>query len=912
MDQAAPSFNPLKRGAGSSGLPDPPESADPAIQISGDVRHVKSLSGGPFLGQDPDFRRGKPTADEVLIRTIATKPKLFDPDRDDPSARNSSRKGKSQGHVNVGHRHNASLRDSNFRAKRPVSSDLGDGKQLRPPQEDFATAGHKTWQPNPATILKPPRSTAAPDSRNDFPEQDTVANETQDDPEPDTEMLRQPETRPISHDQLVVEVKGIYAGLVMVEAKCIDVDEKQTIRAQEDASKREPLKNDQWQSLIALHKQLLHEHHDFFLASQHPSASSNLSKLAAKYSMPARMWRHGIHAFLEVLRHRLPESLEHMLAFIYIAYSMMALLYETVSTFEDTWIECLGDLGRYRMAIEDDEPKDREVWSGVARFWYSKAADKNPSVGRLYHHLAILARPYTLEQLSFYTRSLTCVTPFESARGSIMTLFNPILDGRETGYHRSSSMEPLTIKAHSLLFLYPKRPLEELDDVFNQLKDGHLVDEFVERNGPRFKRNGVFLAVSNIAALFEFGALTSEGKHRSMLRRAFDQHSIRRSESASGSQPSITDSTGAHNIKIEQQTEQPPVQLSLTAEDMDLSKIVVSYASDLTFSMFEIVLAESNWERNHILPMVHVKLVFIWCISSIPEAMQPLEKDMPWTAICSYLNYLAAQSGALTDKIWDTTFPDAQGTTGRPPPEDYIIRGQVYTQRFFPPTWFSDAKVDDEERMLEQSSHDSYRNIRVLWLAARICSTKQWICFDQDSQKFMTTDYANDKLARVTVEESDIFPKTEIVDKDEVMVKAPTPVSTKVDSEMPDVSAEETFAKEEMVSRNAREPVKSLDASTTTTRTNTDMTDATSLPEGPTTPRAIEFEEPEEPPEDAYMVDLSPGRENMSIASSPPIKIGESPWTTKLLADPGSSPPKKAPSGDRVRILNEDLSDNEL
>ena len=155
------------------------------------------------------------------------------------------------------------------------------------------------------------------------------------------EMLLQPDTRPISHEQLVVEVKSIYAGLVMVEAKCIDIDERQSAAAQ-----RTDLKNDQWQSLIALHKQLLHEHHDFFLASQHPSASPALSRLAAKYSMPARMWRHGIHAFLEVLRHRLPQSLEHMLAFIYIAYSMMALLYETVSTFEDTWIECLGNSPR--------------------------------------------------------------------------------------------------------------------------------------------------------------------------------------------------------------------------------------------------------------------------------------------------------------------------------------------------------------------------------------------------------------------------------------------------------------------------------------------------------------------------------------------------------------------------------------
>ena len=247
-------------------------------------------------------------------------------------------------------------------------------------------------------------------------------------PDVEPDMLLQPDTRPISHEQLVVEVKGIYAGLVMVEAKCIDIDDKQSSAAQEkDPAKRMNLKNDQWQSLIALHKQLLHEHHDFFLASLHPSASPAISRLAAKYSMPARMWRHGIHAFLETCRHRLPESLEHMLAFIYIAYSMMALLYESVSTFEDTWIECLGDLGRYRMAIEDEEPKDREVWSNVARFWYNKAADKSPNVGHLYHHLAILARPYTLEQLSLYLRSLTCVSPSVSTRGSIQMLFNPIM-----------------------------------------------------------------------------------------------------------------------------------------------------------------------------------------------------------------------------------------------------------------------------------------------------------------------------------------------------------------------------------------------------------------------------------------------------------------------------------------------------
>ena len=110
------------------------------------------------------------------------------------------------------------------------------------------------------------------------------------------EIVPQPETRPISQEQLVAEVKGIYAGLIMVEAKCIEVDNKQATLAQADPGAQPKLNNEQWQALIALHRTLLHEHHDFFLASQHPSASPALKRLASKYAMPARMWRHGIHS----------------------------------------------------------------------------------------------------------------------------------------------------------------------------------------------------------------------------------------------------------------------------------------------------------------------------------------------------------------------------------------------------------------------------------------------------------------------------------------------------------------------------------------------------------------------------------------------------------------------------------------
>lgn len=40
---------------------------------------------------------------------------------------------------------------------------------------------------------------------------------------------------------------------------------------------------------------------------------------------------------------------------------MMAMVYEIVPAFEGTWIDRFGDLGKYRMASEDDIKDDREA-----------------------------------------------------------------------------------------------------------------------------------------------------------------------------------------------------------------------------------------------------------------------------------------------------------------------------------------------------------------------------------------------------------------------------------------------------------------------------------------------------------------------------------------------------------------------
>ncbi len=455
------------------------------------------------------------------------------------------------------------------------------------------------------------------------------------------------------------------------------------------------------------------------------------------------MWRHGIHAFLEVLRHRLPDSLEHMLAFIYIAYSMMALLYETVHAFEDTWIECLGnftipnkyccyscmpslgDLGRYRMAIEDDEPRDREVWSNVAKFWYHKASDKGPSVGRLYHHLATLARPYTLEQLSLYMRSLTCMNPFESAKDSIMTLFNPVLLNKDATPRRPASFEIVFIRAHAIFFT--SKPMDSsklFKTTVNELEKDDLFHEFIIRVGARFKEIGAYAAISNIAALFDYRYAKDEPS-RSRLRLAFEDTQMikeegERSVAAKSSEPvSLPPSTGPPN---------PGSNNPLTSGTND-SVISISQPSRLASVTLEICLRRPT--DSNVYPLVHVYLGFLWSLIIVLQTckyfeqdtvLKTIERDIPWTSVCVFLNTLAVDPQVMTSRVSRDEFPRPTKEKGRPLPEDFIMRGQLYTQLYFVANWFTACKADDDERSHDLPSIAQPRKERILWLGLRIAS----------------------------------------------------------------------------------------------------------------------------------------------------------------------------------------------
>ncbi|PWW79037.1 hypothetical protein C7212DRAFT_167186 [Tuber magnatum] len=499
----------------------------------------------------------------------------------------------------------------------------------------------------------------------------------------ETRMVRQPETRPISPEQLIAEVKGIYAGLVMVEAKCAEVDAKQAATTFDDGQTQPRLNDEQWQALIALHRTLLHEHHDFFLASQHPSASPALRRLADKYAMPARMWRHGIYSFLELLRHRLPHSLEHMLTFIYLAYSMMALLYETVPAFENTWVECLGDLGRYRMAIEDGDIRDRDVWAGVARFWYSKATDKTPYVGRLFHHLAILSRPNILQQLFYYCKSLAVTQPFFPARESILTLFDPVFSPEHASKNRH--VDAGFIQLHGINFTHID--LEKFDDALFDYLDN--LDQHIGKTESDWKVSGAYIAVCNITGLSQYGA------KESLLRLALREGGNRR-------------------IPEEEGMEDAPLSLS--------------FSKRLAYKILSVALQRIG--DSNVLPHVHIWLVFLSHVVKSGPAIRLLENEFPWEHLVSMLNSLVGQSDQ--DRFGCREFPVPEKGRGRPLPEDYTLRGLEWARKYFPNRWFEDAQVDEEERSVEVPSMENVRIERILWLATQVAANGECLVYDDN------------------------------------------------------------------------------------------------------------------------------------------------------------------------------------
>ncbi|KIW76815.1 hypothetical protein Z517_09259 [Fonsecaea pedrosoi CBS 271.37] len=267
------------------------------------------------------------------------------------------------------------------------------------------------------------------------------------------------------------------------------------------------LNAEQLAALIWLHRTVLHETHDFFLASQHPSASAALKELAAKYAIPSRMWRFGIHSFLDVMVKRRVECGEHLADFIILAYQMMSLLDESVPRFYDTWIECKADLARYGMATQSDDEGASQRWHDIAKEGFTRAMSKNPTTGRIYHHLAVVAQARTrvspdgkfeasVSQFFYYTKALVVKVPFFPARETVLFLIKTIVARNEKEAEKPAS-RPQTDKDHFLTAV-------------SHLILASLEPETLRKNGYEDRRSDHVQAVYAALKKIKIGAASSK------------------------------------------------------------------------------------------------------------------------------------------------------------------------------------------------------------------------------------------------------------------------------------------------------------------------------------------------------------------------------------------------------------------
>ncbi|KAJ5389779.1 uncharacterized protein N7496_000847 [Penicillium cataractarum] len=430
-------------------------------------------------------------------------------------------------------------------------------------------------------------------------------------------------------------------------------------------------------------------HYDFLLASQSPISGSELREIPGNYQMPARMWRYGIHLFLDLLLENLPDSLDFLIEFTQLAYSMMTLCLESFEVFCDIWMECLGDLARCRMVIED---RDQDIWAEVARYWYNQSANFSPGEGRIQHHLGVLAYPDTLQKLCHYTRALVSIRPFLHTQKSIGFVFSPYHEHRmDLGGH---TMTTAFIATHYTL--YYRRPVDEFSALATCFLD-LLRKEAVQ------DQTALYIMSCNFASVLQYGDIE-----------AIVALEMAQKDNKTATEPCLSSPISMSALDLATQIKDAR---GLTPANFHVPPMALQGAI-LSFHTLSILIDSFN--ESSVCASVHISLSFIWCLALRPNAIQRLEKLIPWTDIARFLNTLI-NSDIVFEKIEDRAFPRYEGVA-RYLPEDFLIRGQTWSQLYYPHDFFQDTASKEEISVIEDPSIGIPRRHRCLWLGVRIAT----------------------------------------------------------------------------------------------------------------------------------------------------------------------------------------------
>lgn len=478
-------------------------------------------------------------------------------------------------------------------------------------------------------------------------------------------------------------------------------------------------------------------HHEFLVRVFDPLVPSSLHQLTVRYNIPSRLWQSGFHLILERLRlawmSNQPTALDLLTDLVYDAYKYYTDLLEdqSLANFRTAWIEALGDLARYRMAIathqaneaktrpvpvessaardRDDgdgssgasigaevaqnwDVEDKETWRTTARDWYTMGITDKPGEGRLHHHLALLARdvrglepralhhftkryvsPMTRRQVLRLTLSLTVTHEFESSRESILPLFDSALQSQRS-LPEATAMD-LFVRLHGMLFT--RIQLDDLPTVMSRFLERLEEDaslDGVSRKATITQVDWMLMASINITAMLQYGSGSG------IIRKALAQEGAERrrqhstvpeeggEEDEEGSGQVSGDSDGKDAGHRQGRSGQSP---KLATDEPPSQSFTSSLG--LSFAILDHCLAHPRRLQGmtHVLnPYITLLLTFLATLFRQAHVGAIVLPSIPWVRLVDFLN-------TCPDEIREET----RLVNGAPLPEDWCIRGMEWVGR---------------------------------------------------------------------------------------------------------------------------------------------------------------------------------------------------------------------------------------
>lgn len=152
-----------------------------------------------------------------------------------------------------------------------------------------------------------------------------------------------------------------------------------------------------------------------------------------------------------------------------------------------------------------------------------------------------------------------------------------------------------------------------------------------------------------------------------------------------------------------------------------------------------------RWGDTNTLPFVHSILVFMNHMTQYPAAISHLEDAYPWKLTSIMLNTLLLSCEAGYEIRGHFRLPE-KDQLPHPLPEDFAMRGLVYAEDYFPNGWFSNDKIDEDEKYFELPSVSEERKSRILSLGYKIASSGNWLLWNEEIRQFEVPEKYNVKI----------------------------------------------------------------------------------------------------------------------------------------------------------------------